>query len=64
LILVKNIKWHLVDQKGFRFNLRVSKNSVQSIHFIWMNNDLVCMRKHCLPIYIACLWSERAWLGM
>jgi len=37
--------------------------SVQSIHFICMNNDLVRMRKHCLPIQIACLWSERAWLG-
>jgi len=35
----------------------------QSIHFICMNNDLVRMRKHCLPIQIACLWSERAWLG-
>jgi hypothetical protein len=40
------------------------RTSVQSIHFICMNNDLVRMRKHCLPIQIACLWSERAWLGM
>jgi len=39
------------------------RTSVQSIHFICMNNDLVRMRKHCLPIQIACLWSERAWLG-
>ena len=39
------------------------RTSVQNIHFICMNNDLVCMRKHCLPIQIACLWSERAWLG-
>jgi len=39
------------------------RTSVQSIHFICMNNDLVCMRKHYLPIQIACLWSERAWIG-
>jgi hypothetical protein len=39
------------------------RTSVQSIHFICVNNDLVCMKKHCLPIQIACLWSERAWLG-
>ena len=37
--------------------------SLESIHFICMNNNLVHMRKHYLPIQIACLWSERAWLG-
>jgi hypothetical protein len=51
------------SQKGLNFNLRVNENRFQSIHFICMNNDLVRMRKHCLPIQIACLWSERAWLG-
>ena len=49
--------------KGWNFNLRVIENRFQSIHFICMNNDLACMRKHCLPIQIARLWSERAWLG-
>ena len=39
------------------------RTSLESIHFICMNNDLVHMRKHCLPIQIACLWSERAWFG-
>jgi len=39
------------------------RTSLESIHFICMNNDLVHMRKHCLPIQIACLWLERAWLG-
>ena len=33
LILVKNIKWHLVDQKGFRFNLRVLKNQCSKHSF-------------------------------
>jgi hypothetical protein len=33
LILVKNIKWHLVDQKCFRFNLRVSKNQCSKHSF-------------------------------
>ena len=39
------------------------RTDFQSIYFICMNNDLVRMRKHCLPILIACLWSKRAWLG-
>ena len=38
--------------------------SVQSIYFICMNNDLTHTRKHCLPIQIACLRLERAWLCM
>jgi hypothetical protein len=40
------------------------RNSVQSIHFACMNNALFHMGKQSLPIQIACLWSERAWLGM
>jgi hypothetical protein len=32
------------------------------ILFAWIM-ILFRMRKHCLPIQIACLWSERAWLG-
>jgi hypothetical protein len=59
LLLVKNMKWHLVGQKGLRFNLRVSKKQSSKHSFICMNNDLVCMRKHCLPIQIACLWLEK-----
>ena len=49
--------------KGWNINLRVIENRFQSIHFICMNNDLARMRKRCLPIQIACLWTERAWLG-
>jgi hypothetical protein len=64
LILVKMWSDIWLVIKGWNFNLRVNENRVQSIHFICMNNDLVRMRKHCLPIQIACLWSERAWLGM
>jgi hypothetical protein len=26
LLLVKNMKWHLVGQKSLRFNLRVTEN--------------------------------------
>jgi hypothetical protein len=33
LILVKNMKWHLVGQKGLRFNLRVSKNQCSKHSF-------------------------------
>jgi hypothetical protein len=29
-----------------------------------MNNDLFRVGKHCPSIQTACLWSERAWLGM
>jgi hypothetical protein len=32
------------------------------ILFAWIM-ILFRMRKHCLPIQIACLWLERAWLG-
>jgi hypothetical protein len=39
------------------------RTSFQSIHFACMNNDLFCIGKHSLPIQIACLWSERAWLS-
>jgi len=66
LLLVKNMKWHLVCQKRFKFQIwgLLRTESVQSIYFISMNNDLTRTRKHCLPIQIACLWSERAWIGM
>jgi hypothetical protein len=33
LILVKKMKWHLVGQKGLRFNLRVSKNQYSNNSF-------------------------------
>jgi len=39
------------------------RTSFQSIHFACMNNTLFHMGKQSLPIQIACLWSERAWLG-
>jgi hypothetical protein len=35
----------------------------KAFYFICMNNYLVRMRKHCLPIQIACPWSERALLS-
>jgi len=61
---MKNTKWHLVGHKRFKFQFEgYWEPFFQSIYFICMNNDLVRMRKHCLPIQIACPWSERAWLG-
>jgi hypothetical protein len=33
LLLVKNIKWHLVGQKGLRFNVRVSTNQCSKHSF-------------------------------
>jgi hypothetical protein len=45
----------LIGQKGSNFNLRVSKNKFQSIHFACMNNNLFHLGKQSLPIQIACL---------
>jgi hypothetical protein len=60
----ENVKWRLVRRKMVQNSIwRLQRTDFQSIYFICMNNDLVRMRKHCLPIQIACLWSERAWLG-
>jgi len=53
--LVKKMVWNSI--------WRLQRTDFQSFYFIYMNNDLVRMRKHCLPIQITCFWSERAWLG-
>jgi len=60
LLLVKWSDVWLV--KGFKI-WGFQRISFQSIHFACMNNALFHMGKQSLPIQIACLWSERAWLG-
>jgi len=61
---VKNTKWHLVGHKRLKYQFEGywEPSFKAFILFAWIM-ILFCMRKHCLPIQIACLWSERAWLG-
>ena len=62
---VKNTKWHLVGHKRLKYQFEGYWEPCFKafILFAWIM-ILFRMRKHCLPIQIACLWSERAWLGM
>jgi len=46
----ENIKWHLVGQEVQTSIWGLQRIDFQNIHFICMNNDLVRIRKHCLPI--------------
>jgi len=64
LILVKNMKWHLDGHKSLEYQFEGYWELCFKafILFAWIM-ILFRMRKHCLPIQIACLWSERAWLG-
>jgi hypothetical protein len=61
---VKNTKWHLVGHKRLKYQFEGywEPSFKAFILFAWIM-ILFRMRKHCLPIQIACLWSERAWLG-
>jgi len=56
LLLVKNMKWHLVGQKSLRFNLRVSKNQSSKhsfyLHKWWfgLHEKALLTDPDCLPL--------------
>jgi hypothetical protein len=60
----ENVKWHLVGHKRLKYQFEGYWEPCFKafILFAWIM-ILFRMRKHCLPIQIACLWLERAWLG-
>jgi hypothetical protein len=60
----ENVKWCLVGHKRLKYQFEGYWEPFFKafILFAWIM-ILFRMRKHCLPIQIACLWSERAWLG-
>jgi hypothetical protein len=54
--------WLVTKRFKFQFEGHWEPFFKAFILFAWIM-ILFRMRKHCLPIQIACLWSERAWLG-